>query len=305
RNINDTPEKDDKDFKQASSELYKWMFKQPNNSIETELKNNNIKTLVFVLGSYSTALRNIPIAALYDEENNQYLIQKGYGIALNLGSELIKTKALNKSKLNILAAGVSEENPVPEVDPEAFPELPSVVDELCDIKDDEKFKSKKILPNDKFTPKALKNSINSKAFGVIHLATHGQFSSSPDDTFILAYKKHINVNQLGNLLRSRQEKRTEPIELLVLSACETANGDKRASLGIAGVSVKVGARSIVASLFRVKDSPTYELMKTFYEKLDETGVTRAEALRYAQNELLKKGNSVYYWAPFVLVGNWS
>lgn len=90
-----------------------------------------------------------------------------------------------------------------------------------------------------------------------------------------------------------------------MSACETANGDKRASLGIAGVSVKVGARSILASLFKVEDAPTYELMKTFYEKLAENGVTRAEALRYAQNQLLNKGNSVYYWAPFVLVGNWS
>lgn len=305
RDKNPNKDQNDKYFKEESQKLYKWLFKQENNSVENELKNNNIKTLVFVLGSYSNALRNIPIAALYDKENNQYLIQKDYGIALNLGSELIKTKALNKSKLNILAAGVSEINEVSEPYKKEFPGLPSVVDELYDIENDKTFKSTTILREEKFTPEALKESINSKPFGIVHLATHGEFSSSPDDTFILAYKKHINVNLLGNLLRSRQEKRTEPIELLVLSACETANGDKRASLGIAGVSVKVGARSIVASLFGVNDKSAYELIKTFYKKLGDTGMTRAEALRYAQNELLDKGYSVYDWAPFVLVGNWS
>lgn len=304
RNKNQNNDKNDSTFKSESSKLYQWLFKQQNNSLEDELNKNKIETLVFVLGSYSTALRNIPIAALYDAKNKQYLIQKGYSVALNLGSELIKTKALNKGKFNILAAGVSKENPVPEVRNKPFEALPSVFKELNDIEYDETFKSKKILRDEEFTPEALRKFINLKSFGVLHLATHGQFSSSPDNTFILAYGKHMDVNQLGNLLHSRQEKRTEPIELLVLSACETANGDKRASLGIAGVSVKVGARSIVASLFKVKDASTYELMKSFYEKLGEVGVTRAQALSYAQNELLSKGDPVYDWAPFILVGNW-
>jgi CHAT domain-containing protein len=69
---------------------------------------------------------------------------------------------------------------------------------------------------------------------VVHLATHGQFSSNEKDTFILTWDDRLNVNQLNTLLRSREEIGRNPIELLVLSACQTAAGDRRAALGLAG-----------------------------------------------------------------------
>jgi CHAT domain-containing protein len=141
---------------------------------------------------------------------------------------------------------------------------------------------------------------------VVHLATHGQFSSSPDETFILAYDQPINVNQLNQFLQTHTENRPDGIELLVLSACQTATGDQRATLGIAGISVRAGARSAIASLFNVNDNSTALLMSQFYQELAQPNVTKAEALRRAQISLLQQENyqSPYYWSPYILVGNW-
>jgi CHAT domain-containing protein len=137
------------------------------------------------------------------------------------------------------------------------------------------------------------------------LATHGQFSSNADNTFILTWDGRINVKQLDQLLRSREGK-LSPIELLVLSACQTATGDKRAALGMAGVAVRSGARSTLASLWSVSDRSTAFLMIKFYRELGKPEITKAEALRRAQVALLHQDDytSPYYWAPFVLLGNW-
>ncbi|GAA6616908.1 CHAT domain-containing protein [Scytonema sp. NUACC26] len=117
--------------------------------------------------------------------------------------------------------------------------------------------------------------------------------------------KPISVKQLNQLLRSREGK-LSPIELLVLSACQTAAGDRRAALGMAGFAVQSGARSTIASLWSVSDLSTASLMIEFYHQLSKPGVTKAEALRRAQVALLHQEdyNSPYYWVPFVLLGNW-
>lgn len=285
------------EFESYSTKLYNWLFRQngQQNSLEKELENNNIKTLVFVLGSHSAALRNTPMAALYDSK--QYLIEKGYRIVLNLGTELLQTKPLNRKKPSILAVGISEKY-------KQWKALPHVKKELDNI---DNISGSEVLLNKKFTPKNLKKFVDSQPFKIVHFATHGLFSSSFDDTFILAYQKVINLNQLKFLLRSQQEKQTNPIDLLVFSACQTANGDTRATLGIAGVSVQVGARSTIASLSDVPDRPTYELIKTFYEELfnEQKDTTISEALRIAQvNSLKNYRESPSSWASFVLVGNW-
>jgi CHAT domain-containing protein len=106
-------------------------------------------------------------------------------------------------------------------------------------------------------------------------------------------------------LKTRQEYGTNPIELLVLSACQTASGDNRATLGLAGVAVRSGARSTLATLWSVNDESTAQFMETFYQKLTQPNVSRAEALRLAQIEMIKSGNRrPFLWAPFILVGNW-
>ena len=118
----------------------------------------------------------------------------------------------------------------------------------------------------------------------------------------------LNVNELSNFLKSRQETESEPIELLVLAACQTAKGDKRATLGLAGVAISAGARSTLATLWKVfADQSPGELLSQFYRELSENPhLTQAEALRRAQLEFLKDDsrNRPYFWAPYVLVGNW-
>ncbi|MGA9380519.1 MAG: CHAT domain-containing protein, partial [Phormidium sp.] len=151
--------------------------------------------------------------------------------------------------------------------------------------------------------------IKSNNFNVIHLATHGQFSSNPEQTFILTWENPINVRNLDNLLRFINPNTDKNIELLVLSACETATGDKRAALGLAGVAVKAGARSTLATLWQVKDESTAALMTEFYQQLkNNPQITKAEALRLAQKKLWdnqkKDWQPPYFWAAYVLIGNW-
>jgi len=160
------------------------------------------------------------------------------------------------------------------------------------------------LLNQDFTPDRLEQKIKSTPFPIVHLATHGQFSSDPNETFILAWNQRINLNKLEEILKI-VEYRSQPIELLILSACQTASGDDRASLGLAGMAVRSGARSTLATLWAVEDQSTADLMAEFYRQIVKPGVTRAEALRRAQLSLLRGDyEHPYFWAPFVLVGNW-
>jgi len=266
--------------------MYELLLRQA----ETDLRNSNVETLVFVLDG---SLRNIPMSALYD--GKQYLVEK-YSVAVSPGLQLFDLKPLAPGQLEALTGGLSEAR-------HNFPKLDYVESELKQI---QSLVSSKMLLNPEFTSKAFQTQINSHSFPVVHLATHGQFSSNPDKTFILAYDQPIKVNELNKLLRSRDEKRPDAIELLVLSACQTAAGDKRAALGLAGVAVRAGTRSTLASLWNLNDASTALLMSHFYQELAKPGVSKAEALRRAQLALLKQEEYEipYFWAPYVLIGNW-
>ena len=88
---------------------------------------------------------------------------------------------------------------------------------------------------------------------------------------------------MDNLLQVEKENQSIPIELLVLSACQTAVGDNRSTLGLAGVAVRAGARSTLATLWSVDDKSTAELMSKFYYQLINTdGINKAEALQKVQ-----------------------
>ena len=277
-------------FKLASQQLYNWLIKP----VETELQNSQIKTLVFIPDG---SLRNIPMSALYDGQ--QYLVQK-YAIAISAGLHLFEPKSLTGQKsLTALAGGLSI---IPEG--ENFAPLPNVQQELASIQ--ESGISSITLYNDKFKTNILEEKINDQPFQVVHFATHGQFSSKANETFILASDKRIKVAELDKLLKSRGQKLTEPIELLVLSACQTAAGDKRAALGLAGVALRAGARSTLASLWQIGDDSTAFFIDEFYHELMTSRKITAEALRKAQLKLLNSSeySRPMYWAPYVLVGNW-
>jgi CHAT domain-containing protein len=184
-----------------------------------------------------------------------------------------------------------------------FSQLPFVRQELEQIAQQA---PGELLLNQEFTSATIQEEMNSAPFPVVHLATHGLFSSNAEDTFILTWDDRLNINQLNELLRAREVGGRGAIELLVLSACQTAAGDKRAALGLAGVAVRAGARSTLATLWFVSDAGTAELMTRFYQELRDTTITKAEALRRAQVALLKDSRYQLpiFWAPYVLVGNW-
>ncbi|MDZ8186254.1 MAG: CHAT domain-containing protein [Nostoc sp. ChiSLP02] len=275
-------------FQAVSQQLYNWLIKP----VEIDLKNSKVNTLVFIPDGL---LRNIPMSALYD--GREYLVQK-YSVVISPGLQLFTPKSLGQKKLNALAGGLSQ----PPKN-EKFAALPYVKVELKLIQ--ESGVSTTTLLDKNFTSTTLGKTINAQPFKVVHLATHGQFSSKAKDTFILAADGRINVSELDSLLKSREQKLTEPVELLVLSACETAAGDNRAALGLAGVALRAGARSTLASLWQIGDNSTALFIEEFYRQL-VTGKTTAEALRFAQLKLLEapEYKRPMYWAPYVIVGNW-
>lgn len=266
--------------------VYNWLI-QP---LQADLENSQADTLVFVLDG---VLRNLPLAALYDGEN--YLIEK-YALALAPGMQLINTEPLQGRELQVIAAGISEARG-------SFPALKFVKIELDKIS---RLVTSEVLLNRDFTSTALREQIQSLPYPIVHLATHGKFSSEAEKTILLAWDKEINVNQLNELLRSSEQVRPEPIELLVLSACETAAGDDRAALGLAGVSVQAGARSTLASLWSLDDQSTASIIGEFYDQLVQTGSSKAKALQKAQVAMIQDPDFRHpaHWSAFVLVGNW-
>ena len=273
-------------FYAPSQKLYNWLIRPALD----DLAQNEIKTLVFVPDG---AFRNIPMGALHSGKN--YLIED-YGVALTPGLQLLAPKPLEQLKLKTIAAGLTEKR-------QGFSALNYVNSELTEI---EQQLSSIVLLNEEFTSEALQKEIKFSDYPIVHIATHGQFSSSLEDTFVLAWDSRININELDNILQTRGNTQEQAIELLVLSACETATGDKWAALGLAGMSVRAGARSTLATLWSVNDSSTAKLMSEFYRELSDKPIGKAEAVRQAQLALLNSRwyKHPFYWAPYVLLGNW-
>jgi CHAT domain-containing protein len=271
--------------------MYDWLLRP----IEQDLASSSVETLVFVLDG---ALRNVPMAALHD--GKKFLVER-YSIALTPGLQLLSPKSLKQENLNVLVAGLTEARPP------TFSALPNVANEVKTI---QAAIPNQLLLNESFTSKNFQERIAAVPFPVLHLATHGQFSSQADDTFILTWDNKLKVNQLSSFLQSTESSKSKALELLVLSACETAAGDDRSALGIAGVAIRSGARSTVATLWRINDEASATLMGEFYNQLSQikkTGITRAEALRQAQLAILNNPDfeqEPYYWAAYVMIGNW-
>ncbi|NET33308.1 MAG: CHAT domain-containing protein [Cyanothece sp. SIO1E1] len=270
-----------------SEQVYNWLLRPA----EAALAKSSAQTLVFVPDGF---LRNLPIAALYDGQ--AYLIEK-YGVTLSPGLQLFPQR-LARNDLKALVAGLTEAR-------QGFNALPAVEQEMSQITTD--FKSEQLL-NQAFTRTALQKQLDTRSFPVVHLATHGQFSSNPDDTFLLTWDDRMGLQDFDRLFEKRRLGLLAPIELLVMSACQTAAGDDQATLGLAGLALRSGAHSTLASLWSVSDQSTADLMNEFYQQLARTSdaTTKAEALRQAQLALLNSAeySHPYFWASFVLIGNW-
>jgi CHAT domain-containing protein len=273
-------------FKSESKQIHDLLVAP----VMTKIQKSKNKTLVFVLDG---VLRNIPMSVLYD--GNKYLIEN-YNIALAPGLQLVPPQEVANRQYTALLGGISEER-------QGYSALPEVQRELDYIS--KLIPSQKLL-NTEFSQDKASNKLAIDSSSIVHLATHGEFSSDPAKTFILTWDNQLSLNQLNNLLQNRNLQSGRAIDLLVLSACQTATGDSRATLGLAGMAVRARTKSTIASLWSVNDQSTQLLMSNFYENLTVKKLGKAESLKLAQQSLLQNPDyrSPYYWAPFVLVGNW-
>ena len=268
-----------------AQQLYDWLVRP----LEAEFAKQQITTLVFVPDS---ALRTIPMAALHD--GSTFLINK-FAVALTPGITLTDPRPLNREKVRVLTAGLTKAV-------QGFPSLPYVAEEIETIRS--LFSSDQLMNQD-FLARRLEQELRDGRYGILHIATHGKFSTSVNDSFLLTFDEKLtmsSLDQLIGLFRFREN----PLELLTLSACQTGVGDDRAALGLAGVAIKAGARSALATLWFINDEASAELVSEFYRQLRNPKLSKAQALQLAQQRLLS--DRVYehpaYWSPFLLLNNW-
>ncbi len=237
-------------------------------------------------------LRTIPFAALHD--GKQFLISK-YAIVTLPGLTLNQSQSNHQHHGKILLNGLSEAV-------QGYPALSNVREELESISQFYPAYNTTQLLDQAFTVKRFADTLKKTIYTIVHIASHGQFDSDPQKTFLLTYDGKLTMNHLEALI-GLSERRHEPLELLTLSACQTAVGDDQAALGLAGIALKAGAKSALASLWFIDDKATVYLMKQFYQQLQENKLSKAKALQAAQQYLLQHYRYKHpaYWAPFLLI----
>jgi CHAT domain-containing protein len=274
-------------YLEPSQKLYQWLIAP----YEDYLESTGVTTLVFVPGG---ELRSVPMAALHD--GRDFAIRK-YALAVTPILALTDPQPLDREDPRLLLAGISES--VAGAAP-----LPYVPGELNAIQD---LFGGRVLLDDGFTTTSFIQGMEDRELDIVHIASHGVFTGDPDKSFLLTHDGRISMNELSSYI-GRTRFRETPLELLVLSACETAIGDDRAALGLAGVAINAGARSALGSLWSISDPATARLIEGFYSELQDPNLTRAEALRRAQVSMLDaegvEFRHPYYWSAFLLISNW-
>lgn len=310
------------ELQQVSAQLYDWIIRP----LEKELNPKQIRHLVFAL---DRATRYIPMAALFDNQSQQYLIQK-YAVSNILAAELTDTRDRLPTKpdqISVLALGVSKSVP-------GFSALPNVPKELGAIVQNSS-NSQGMYHGSEFLDEAFDYTAfrdNLRGRQIVHIATHGKFEpGQPENSFILPGKGNrltiAEIQKLQNYMGG--------VHLIVLSACQTAvGGPDESGIEIPGISfyfLKNRVKAVIASLWLVNDSSTSVLMQQFYQNLGKGTMSKAEALQQAQiavmqsssqSSQLDRGNfriettqagkpaviprnlsHPFYWAPFILIGN--
>ncbi|SLM30671.1 exported hypothetical protein [Desulfamplus magnetovallimortis] len=282
---------DNNRFRFHAKRLHEWLI-QP---LASDLVQHDINTLVI---SPDGILGLIPFGALFD--GRKYLVEK-YAVAVIPGITLTDHEKASGA-FRALACGLS-------YSANGFPALPYVSKELKAV---DAILGDKILENELFTTRSFMEALSSNQFNILHIATHGNFGITPDQTFLLTHNGRFTMDELRQLVLHLKF-REQPIELITLSACQTATGDERSALGLAGTALGTGVKSALATLWTVDDAAAFTLVKGFYETLTgfngkniEHEVTKSRALQLAQREMIEMENfrHPFFWAPFILVGNW-
>lgn len=161
------------------------------------------------------------------------------------------------------------------------------------------------LVDSQFTLQEFGRNVGDGSHRIVHIASHGFFGGTAEESFIMTYDEILTIGGLQDLLQ-RDAAKSLPIELLTLSACQTAEGDDRSPLGISGAALKARARSALGTLWPVSDDAARDIMPKFYRGMVQEGRSKAQALRQAQTDILTDPRYAhpFFWAPFVLVGDW-
>ena len=268
-----------------AQQLYAWLIRP----LEPDLATFRIDTLVFIPDG---PLRTVPMAALHDGQ--QFLIEK-FALATTPGLNLTDPKPIDREKVRLLSSGLTRAV-------QGFPSLPFVEEEINAIHT--LYQGDQLLNAEFLTPR-LEQELKDHPYGILHIATHGWFAADTTQSYLLTYTGKLTINELDRLIGLFRY-RKDPLELLTLSACQTGIGDDRSALGLAGVAIKAGARSALATLWFINDEASATLVSEFYRQLRDPAQSKAQALQHAQQKLL--ADRVYehpaYWSPFLLLNNW-
>ena len=277
-------------YQPFAEQLHRWLVAP----YQARLAEKGIDTLVFVPGG---SLRTIPFGALSDGE--RFLLEN-YAVAVTPGLSLVDPRSLDARSGRFLLAGLSVGG---TFGGKQFEALPKVSEEIGAIR---KLYGGDVLLDAGFEGARFQRAVVEGEPTVVHVASHAYFGSGPDDSYLLTHDGAVTFDQLGAVVGPRRYT-DAPLELLVLSACETAVGDDRAALGLAGVAIRSGARSALGSLWPISDEAAFEVMTGFYQRLQEPQVSKARALQQAQLALLRPDSAYrhpYYWSPYLLISNW-
>ena len=266
------------EFQIQGRQLYELLIRP----LETQLAGSNFEVLVFV---HDGILRNLPMSALFDGE--EFLVEKWASVSsLGLG---LRSPSASTSELKALVFGLS--NPQSQ-----FSILSMIREEAERVH--QIIGGKKYLNRD-FTISNLKQQLAKNYYSVVHLATHAYFAGNTEDSFLLAYDGKISIFDLEQFLNNQRV-----IELLVLSACETAMGSERSLLGLAGVAARSGVKSTLGSLWQVQDDEQSEMILRFYDYWTSPEYNKATALQKIQIEQIKQFAHPQQWAALSLIGDY-
>ncbi len=241
-----------------SQQLYRWIIAP----IAPDLEARGINNLVFIMES---GLRSMPVSALHD--GSKFLIEK-YSLGVMPSMSLTDTRYQDIRGVQVLGMGISEST-------QNQPPLPAVPIEVSTLVN--QIWSGREALNSTVTRQNLELFRQQQPFGIIHLATHADFQPGAiGNSYIQLWDEKLRLDQVRELGWNDPQ-----IELLVLSACATALGNREAELGFGGLAVQTGVKTAVASLWYVSDAATTALMTGFYRDLKETRL-KSEALRQAQ-----------------------
>ena len=297
------------DYEKPAKAIYSWLIEPIEKDLFTGREETSAKTIVI---APDAALRGVPLSVLMDR-NGKHLVEKvAIASAISYSRIAAPSRVENRRRTALYAALGVKQDQFPQ-----FAALEFVDEEIASAQ--EIFPGPVVLSDRDFTQARLSDAFGERSFDIVHFATHATFGGREDNSYLLAYAPsgattpdndgRIGLDELEAMI-SRARIRGGDIELMTLSACQTAAGNDQSVLGLAGVAFKSGARSVFASLWDVNDPSTAALVPNFYEAMRD-GLSKSKALQAAQTAFINQTNAdgqdyshPYYWSPFILLGEW-